>query len=117
MKPGDLLHQLQALGVVLIADGDRLRVDAPAGALTPELRQALATQKSTLLRLIGRPDGTSAPGCPRCQNIEARAREVLSVVRPYLPRGLQRVPDEQLLHLAAWSLMVSFERAQQQLSP
>ena len=116
MKPGDLLNQLQALGVVLIADGDRLRVNAPAGALTPELRQALATQKSALLRLLSRSAGASAPGCPRCQDIEDRAREVLSAVRPGLPRGLQSVPDEQLLQLAAWSLLVSFERAVRRVS-
>ena len=117
MNAGDLLHQLQALGVVLIPEGDRLRIDAPAGVLTPDLRQALATQKSALLQLLSQPAGTSVSGCARCQDIEARAREVLGVVRPCLPRGLQRVPDEQLLHLAAWSLMVSFERALRKASP
>ena len=116
MNAGDLLHQLQALGVVLIPEGDRLRIDALAGVLTPDLRQALATQKSALLQLLSQPAGTSVPGCARCQDIEVRAREVLSAVRPGLPRGLRGVPDEQLLHLAAWSLMVSFERSMRQLS-
>jgi hypothetical protein len=47
----DLIAALDVRGVRLTA---RLGVDAPAGALTPELREALSAHKSALLaRLVG----------------------------------------------------------------
>jgi hypothetical protein len=47
-----LLGRLAALDVKLTVRGDRLRVEAPAGALTAELRAALAEQKAALLDLL-----------------------------------------------------------------
>jgi hypothetical protein len=44
-----LLPELRALDLGLAADGDRLRVDAPADALTPEIRAQLAADKPRLL--------------------------------------------------------------------
>lgn len=44
----DLLHR----GIRLSAFGERLNVDAPRGALTPDLRAALAAHKDDLLRLL-----------------------------------------------------------------
>ncbi len=41
--------ELRARDVVLAPVGDRLHYDAPKGALTPELRQALAEHKAELL--------------------------------------------------------------------
>jgi hypothetical protein len=38
--------------VILTVDGEHLHVDAPAGALMPELRQALADHKAELLALL-----------------------------------------------------------------
>ncbi len=55
MTPDVLLSCLRTAGVVLTATGtDRLRVDAPQGALTPALREALFTHKAALLRMIRR---------------------------------------------------------------
>jgi hypothetical protein len=51
-----LLTELEALGVrVEISGPDRLRVDAPAHALTVELRETLRAQKASLLRLLKQP--------------------------------------------------------------
>jgi hypothetical protein len=47
----DLMHALDAAGVKVDV---RLSVDAPAGALTPELRDALARHKPMLLVELAR---------------------------------------------------------------
>lgn len=46
-----LIRQCKATGIQLQARGDRLHVEAPAGSLTPELRQALADHKAELMGL------------------------------------------------------------------
>ena len=52
------LDRLRNLGVVLTADGDRLRLSAPKNTLTPEIREELTRQKAEILRLLaaGRSD-------------------------------------------------------------
>jgi len=47
-----LLTNLSDRGVKLSADGDSLLVDAPKGAIAPELRQALTEHKAELLLLL-----------------------------------------------------------------
>ena len=47
-----LLKDLRQGGVALEADGDRLRVDAPAGVVTEELRTALAKNKRAIIKLL-----------------------------------------------------------------
>jgi hypothetical protein len=49
MTPAELLTVVRAADIRLEARGDRLVFDAPRGALTPDLRAALAEQKSALL--------------------------------------------------------------------
>lgn len=63
-----LIRQCKAIGIQLQARGDRLHVEAPAGSLTPELRQALADHKAELLalhatrkRLVGIAAGLGIP--------------------------------------------------------
>ncbi|GGS29398.1 non-ribosomal peptide synthetase [Actinokineospora fastidiosa] len=57
MNVGDLLVELEDLGVRLWADGDALRFRAPRGVLTGERRAVLAEHKAEVLRLL---DGRSA---------------------------------------------------------
>jgi hypothetical protein len=58
MTPDELIATLQAHSILLAANGDRLKVDAPAGTLTAELRDALAQHKMVLIaRLM---DGNAA---------------------------------------------------------
>jgi hypothetical protein len=45
----NLIQRLHDAGVTLKVEGNRLRYRAPAGALTPELRAALADWKPDLL--------------------------------------------------------------------
>jgi hypothetical protein len=49
-----LYHDLKARGVRLQADGELLKVDAPADELTTEDRDALARFKPTLLKFLCR---------------------------------------------------------------
>lgn len=46
-----LIRQCRDAGIQLQARGDRLHVKAPAGSVTPELRQALTDHKAELLTL------------------------------------------------------------------
>jgi len=48
-----LLVELFHRGVKVWADGDQLRVRAPQGVLTPELRDSLAVHKQEILSLVG----------------------------------------------------------------
>lgn len=48
----DLLTQLRALGVHLALEGQTLRLNAPKGALTPELQAALRASKSEIVTLL-----------------------------------------------------------------
>jgi hypothetical protein len=50
----DLLAETARLGVRLAAHGDRLRVEAPAGVVTPQLRATLAARKPDLLPVVWR---------------------------------------------------------------
>ena len=55
MTAPELLAALTALGATAEALEDRLRIEAPPGALTPALRSALAEQKHELLSLLQQP--------------------------------------------------------------
>jgi|SRR5215217_1795044 len=52
MNAGALLEDLRRRGVTLEAEGDLLHVEAPAGAITDELRAALVENKGYLVELL-----------------------------------------------------------------
>ncbi len=54
MKALSLYHDLKKRGVNLEADGQHLKVDAPAGVLTGSDRAGLVEFKPVLLRIISR---------------------------------------------------------------
>ncbi|WP_371502635.1 LLM class flavin-dependent oxidoreductase [Kitasatospora sp. NBC_00374] len=54
MKVVDLLSRLREAGVDLWAEDGKLRFRAPAGALTSELRAALAAHRDEVMELLGR---------------------------------------------------------------
>ncbi|MGZ5436863.1 MAG: TubC N-terminal docking domain-related protein, partial [Pyrinomonadaceae bacterium] len=67
MSARELLVQLQEKGVDVKANGDRRVIDAPRGAITPDLRDALSANKAELLQIltappIERPLPKPAPG-------------------------------------------------------
>lgn len=48
----DLLAELRKRNVKISLAGDKLRLEAPAGALTPELKKAIAEHKAGLVELL-----------------------------------------------------------------
>ena len=56
MTAAELITELEARGVLIEVTGDRLRVDAPKGAITPELRAALTARKAEVLAILNTPD-------------------------------------------------------------
>lgn len=52
MNAAQLLDELRVRGVVLEAVGDRLRVEAPKGTITPELHEALKDHKVEIIALL-----------------------------------------------------------------
>jgi hypothetical protein len=59
----DLFSCLADCGVQLYLDGDRLRFKAPVGALTPSLRDNIATNRIEIIERLK--SGTAAQGVPR----------------------------------------------------
>jgi hypothetical protein len=57
-----LYHDLKRRGVLLEVDGEKLRVDAPAGELTDEDKAALAAAKSVLLKFLSGREETQDDG-------------------------------------------------------
>ena len=54
MNARSLYHDLKERGVILEAQGEYLKVDAPAGVVTEEDKSALIKLKPTLLRFLSR---------------------------------------------------------------
>ncbi len=54
MTAVELLSDLRARGVRVEVNGDRLRIDAPRGALNQETKESLARHKAELLALLNR---------------------------------------------------------------
>lgn len=54
MNALSLYHDLKKRGVILEADGEHLKVNAPAGVLTEEDRAGLVEFKPILLRIVSR---------------------------------------------------------------
>ena len=62
MNARSLYHDLKARGVILEAQGEYLKVDAPAGVVTEEDKSALVEFKPTLLRFLSRtPEEAATP--------------------------------------------------------
>ena len=52
MNRKELLTELNKLGIKLWVENDKLNIEAPKGALTPELRNSLAEHKPEIIRLL-----------------------------------------------------------------
>ena len=49
MTPDALLDKLERLNVKVTINGDKLRLEAPAGVLTPEMKEAIRQYKPALI--------------------------------------------------------------------
>ena len=78
MTTSDFLSDLRSLGVRLAADGDQLRISAPKGALTPDLREELARRKAEILALLRAVGASTRPAQPPLVRIPRQDRLPLS---------------------------------------
>jgi hypothetical protein len=86
VSPHALLGELRNRGVHLSVEGDALRYRGPRGALTPELREAVAANKPELVRLL-------SPS-----NLDADAGELAAVMlRKTVIGGVWLVADDEAL--------------------
>ena len=92
-----LLTELTRLDVQVTADPDRLKVDAPAGALTDELRQAMAEHKAALLRYASYPYVETIDGWGTLTG-DRQEFSVIDLVAPERKERLRYKVGVQLLH-------------------
>jgi len=95
MNAQELITELSRQGIILEACYDGLRIEAPKGVLTAELRQALAEQKQAILTLLSPPlilrkAQDAAPTVPEPLNLDAPPR------RLYMDAGREEIIEEIL---------------------
>ena len=70
MSALDVLDRLAAVGAVVFVANGRLRVDAPTGAVTPELADEIKANRDTVLAAIhGRSTGHALAPCTSCSEV------------------------------------------------
>ena len=62
MSTSEFIARLAGLEIVVVREGDRLKINAPRGTLTPELREELTLRKPELLAYLGHRDEAGAAG-------------------------------------------------------
>jgi hypothetical protein len=95
VTPDELIATLQAHQILLAVNGDRLRVDAPAGTLTAELRAALAQHKTVLIaRLM---DGSTVHSNQDTAQLRLFDNSTQQPARPVIDDGVSiRTSDDWL---------------------
>ncbi len=97
--PLDLLQYLRAIGVTIMVKDDRLLIDAPAGTLTDEDRQALRENKPALIRLLSAkspdpPRSTqTATATPPTPSWDAKDRKALKTIKPSLRAAVNLIAE------------------------
>ena len=70
MSPLAIFDRLADLGAVTYVSNGRLRIDAPTGAVTPELAEAIKANRDTLVAaVIGRATGHALAPCTTCGDV------------------------------------------------
>jgi TubC N-terminal docking domain len=87
IRAREILREIQSRGVRLEVNGERLRVDAPVGALTPELKAALAANKREILRHLDSRLETRLEAAGFCVAIDRATGSVLLVFSQSLKRS------------------------------
>ncbi|OLE17314.1 MAG: hypothetical protein AUI36_36485 [Cyanobacteria bacterium 13_1_40CM_2_61_4] len=93
MNALELLSEVRRLGVRLWVDDGRLAYSAPNGVMASELRQELAGQRDELIRLLARPDKSSAQAIPAPDRMQRGAPSALSFAQERLWFLCQLAPE------------------------
>jgi len=75
----DFLLELRELGITISVEGDRLLLEAPPGVLTPQHREALAANKSDIIRLLGSQGDRALPEIERGGSVGVTSRAQRSI--------------------------------------
>jgi hypothetical protein len=99
-----LKQELNNRGITLTVEGGRLKVEAPAGALMPELREELAQQKDALLfdLAVTEAGSSSDPLYVTCQ----RARYPITFEWPNGSLTTYNTPEEAYNDLWTRSILI-----------
>ena len=85
MNAGEILRELNDLGVRLDVKGEKVHYDAPVGVMTSERLDQLRALKPHLVGLLVEPvthrKATPAEQCARCRGLEARGVRVLACAK------------------------------------
>jgi hypothetical protein len=86
MTTAELLTDFRRAGVELFADAGRLSFRAPAGAVTPSMREAAAARREKLLALLVAPNGwddaNAAAVVTECESVIAAALTSVGLTAP-----------------------------------
>ncbi len=95
----ELMARLARLDVELQADGDQLRLNAPKGVLTPELKQELVVRKPELLALLNTATGGIEPAPAGVViPLTSGQQRLWALMRVQQASGLYNVPMVYRLH-------------------
>jgi hypothetical protein len=106
LNPEELLAELSGRDVIIKAVDNKLRIDAPKGVLTSELRQAIAEQKLAILTLMQR-NVIQLDLAPTIQETEPQEKELDELIEKLKPLNRHHkieqarekdVPMKALLH-------------------
>jgi hypothetical protein len=78
-----LYHDLKERGVILEAQGEYLKVDAPAGVVTEEDKSALIAFKPVLLEFLTRPEEESQRGPKRRSAVRCAGPWLVRIRDPF----------------------------------
>lgn len=96
-KSAELLNQLLEQGILLHVDGDRLRLNAPKGVLTPALQAEITNHKLELIKLLKQ--STVSAVYPQIRPVANKESLPLSVSQEHLWTLTQLAPDTPLYNM------------------
>jgi amino acid adenylation domain-containing protein len=96
----EFLSTLRRLDVQLYADGDRLRCNAPRGALTPALEVEVARRKAEILTYLREVQGAKRASLPRIRSVPRDGDLPLSFAQQRLWFLEQLQPDSAAYHVS-----------------
>lgn len=113
MTAGDLLKHLSEKGVTLSLDGDRVQYRAPKGALTPELRSAIAKQRDGIIALLrdGAPPSPATGNPPLLEPVPRNQAIPLSYAQHGLWLAVQTSENPPFNHPIAFRIKGTLDTA------
>ena len=108
----ELLGELRALGVDVTLEGERLRLIAPPGRVSTELREELARHKAEIIALLEEAGAGARPAADELRPRESRGEAVLSDAQLRLWFLQQLIPGSSSYNVArAFHLRGDVDRA------